>query len=73
MVDDPKEILLDHLRSLRDTCARIEMDVRDTKARVTSMERYLAATHGDLIEHRGEIDGLKDRLARVEKRLEIHD
>lgn len=73
MVQDPHEIILDHLRRFDSRQGRFEDSLNLFGERLTSIERYLAAMHGDITEHRGEIDALKARLTRIEKRLELND
>jgi hypothetical protein len=45
----------------------------EVSARLSSIEGYLATMHGDLARHGGEIEGIKARLNRIERRLDLAD
>jgi hypothetical protein len=53
--------------------ARFEDALRDLSARLSSIEGYLATFPGDLVRHRGEIESLKARVDRIERRLDLAD
>jgi len=53
--------------------ARFEDTLRDMSARLSSIERHLATMHGDIARHGGEIETIKARLDRIERRLELHE
>ncbi|WP_123105014.1 hypothetical protein [Acidithiobacillus sulfuriphilus] len=82
MTDNIENLLLEHLKALRNEVAilRIEMhdEFRDLKQRVTSLEAALVRLRGDLVgmqedayRQQSRIDQIVDRIERIERRLEL--
>jgi predicted nuclease with TOPRIM domain len=65
---DTDNIILEHLRALRADLAELKNDMRDVKARLGSIENYIAILHGDQARSGGRIDDLVMRVERLEKR-----
>lgn len=59
-------IVLEHLRAMREMLDNISGDLRDLKVRTTSIEEALAGVNRRL-------DRNDDRLERIEKRLNLQD
>lgn len=72
-MNEPENIILQYLRRFDERQGRFEGALREFGARLTSLERWIAATHSDLTNHRDELEGIKDRLNRVERRLDLND
>ena len=83
MTDGVENIILEHLRSLRDSLrdfqCEVRQDFKDLKQRVSSVEsavlggrREHLATQEDLARHQISVDALTDRVQRIERRLDIH-
>jgi hypothetical protein len=68
-----ENIVLEHLRHIRATVDGIAADLRRTNAHVSALEfghGSMAVSHAD---QNVEIDRLKERLDRVERRLDLRD
>lgn len=61
-------IVIEHLRAVRGDLAELKNDMRDVKARLGSIENYIAILHGDQARSGGRIDDLVMRVERLEKR-----
>ena len=47
MVDDPNNLVLEHLRAIRTDLGEVREDMREVKQRLTSLEVSIAKLHGD--------------------------
>jgi hypothetical protein len=73
MAEKPESILIEDMQHFDERQARFEDSLRDMSARLSSIESYLATMHGDAARHGGEIEPIKARLDRIERRLELYD
>jgi ACT domain-containing protein len=71
-------LVLEHLRYMRGSLDRIEADVWDVKLRVLSVEDQLVNVHraaagipADIAVQHQRMDRIDDRLAKIEKRLDL--
>lgn len=78
MDTEPHNIILDHLRQLRDGQRRIENDLQDIKDRLATTEDHVIGLRRDqtsiyevLSSHNKRFDRLDERLSRIEKRLDL--
>lgn len=78
MVEDPKEIILEHLRYLRSRVDSIESIVKTNDKRFDILERQIAGVRGDMaamqelyVDHRDSMRGLAERVERIERRLDL--
>ena len=78
MSDNVDNLDLEHLRALRGGQDRIESELREVAARLTSLEASTAAGRRDsshnyeeIIRQQSSIDQIKARIDRIERRLEI--
>lgn len=71
MTDAPDNLILVYLRRLDEKSDRLADDMRDVKARLTSLESQVALLHGDFARQSERIDRLEIRLDRIERRLDI--
>ena len=70
-MEEPTSLILEYLRRFDGRQGRFEDQLRDMSARLASIESYLATMHGDAARHGGEIEAIKARLLRIERRLDI--
>lgn len=80
MVDDPKEIVLDLLRAIRADQADMKDVLHKHDKHFVSIQRQIAGVRGDLaalhevvVDYRDDFEGLKRRVERIERRLELAD
>ena len=78
MTENVENLILEHLRSLRAGQERLENEMREVAARLTSLEAGTAAGRRDsahnyeeVIRQQSSIDQIKARIDRIERRLEI--
>jgi len=68
MTEKADNLVLEHLRAIRLDLTELKNDMRDVKARLGSIENYIAILHGDQARSGGRIDDLVQRVERLEKR-----
>lgn len=78
MSDQPDTLVLVYLRRIDARLERMEDDLKDVKRRLTALEESQARMHQDIAAIRGDYAGLPlrmdrfdDRLARIERRLDL--
>ena len=78
MANQPDNLVLEHLRALRAGQDRIEDEIKEVKHRLTSVESGItgirrdgAGTQDDVYRQQATMDKLKERLDRIERRLEL--
>jgi hypothetical protein len=71
MTDDPDSIVLRYLRRLDAKADRIGEAVSDLSAEVRGIKGHLAAFMQDEIAQDSALASIKDRLTRMERRLDI--
>ena len=78
MEDQTDSLVLEHLRALRAGQDRIEDEIREMKHRLISVESGIAGirrdgagTQDDVYRQQATMDRLKERLDRIERRLEL--
>jgi septal ring factor EnvC (AmiA/AmiB activator) len=71
---EPHEIILDHLRALRQGQTKIQDHLREHDKRFSMIEKQLAAVRGDvaiihelIVDHSDDIRTLKARIDRLER------
>ena len=80
MTDNVENLILEHLRMLRGGQDRIEHELREVQARLSSLEaavigsrRDVVHTQEDVARQQLSIDHLKERIYRIERRLDLRD
>lgn len=73
MSTTPENLVLEMLRAIRADLAEVKADVRDLKLRMNSLDRHLAALTTDRADTLERYDRLAERVARIERRLELSD
>ena len=66
MTENAENLILERLRRMDEKLDRIDNSVRENRERLGHLERLYVS-----ISHR--VDNMDDRLARIEKRLELQD
>ena len=73
MADETNNLVLEHLRHIRARVDGLTDDMRQVILRLGSVERHLGGVHISDVNQNAEIDRIKERLDRVERRLELTD
>jgi predicted nucleic acid-binding Zn-ribbon protein len=73
MNDTTESLVIEILRKLQGEMSILREDIRDIKARLSSIEARLAHSHADYATQSLRIDRLEDRLSRIEHRLDLND
>jgi phage shock protein A len=73
MTEATDNLVLEHLRALRADAVATRSDLRDVKARLSSIENYIATLHGDQARAASTIDELALRIERLEQRAGLID
>ena len=73
MSEETTSLVLEHLRHIRSRVDGLTGDMRQVILRLGAVERHVAGFHISDVGQNAEIDGLKQRLDRVERLLELTD
>ncbi len=80
MTDNVENLLLEHLKRFQTTLDRIEADLREVKTRQTDTHSAVLGMRRDQVNDaevsahlQSQFDQMRDRLARLERRLELTD
>ena len=73
MNTETENLVLEHSRAIRADVGTLRDDMRDLRQRVSSMERHLVSIQSDVANIHQRLDTHGDRLARIERRLELAD
>jgi hypothetical protein len=73
MTSDVDNLVLEHLRHVRAAVDETRADVKQLILRMGGVERHLAGFHVSETGQNLEIDRIKLRLDRIERRLELSD
>jgi hypothetical protein len=68
MTKPSDNIVLEHLRAIRADTLDLKGDLRDVKARLASIESYIATLHTDQTRTGIRLDDVVSRIERLEKR-----
>ena len=71
MTNDIENLIVEHLRAMRADIGTLKTDTRDIKARLASIETYIATMHGDQARTVVSLDDLAERVERLEHRAGI--
>ena len=79
MTEKIENLILEQLRAIRAELASVKSDTQETRRRLSSKETSLArlsretsSNYEEIIENRHMVDELKERVGRIERRLEIN-
>lgn len=78
MTDEPINLVLEHLRAIRNAIDALRTDMHDVKDRLSAVELGLAGVRRDIAALSetdtrlyARVDRMDDRVARIERRLDI--
>jgi septation ring formation regulator EzrA len=71
MTDDMTNIVLEHLRQMRGDLSEVKESLRNLTMRFGAVEGHLASLHVSEAAQNSELDRVKQRLDRIERRLEL--
>ena len=71
MTEDTTSLVLEHLRHIRSQIDALRLDMGDVKLRLTVIEGHIASLVVGQTGHNSEMDRLKIRIDRIERRLEL--
>lgn len=73
MTNEPDNIVLNILREMRTDIGDLKQGQKQTNERLTAVEHHLAGlVHGQM-RFNDETDDLRERISRIERRLELVD
>lgn len=73
MADENTNVVLEHLRHIRNRIDRLDEKVDTVILRLGVIEGHVANFHVSKAGQNHEIDRLKSRVDSIERRLELHD
>jgi septal ring factor EnvC (AmiA/AmiB activator) len=73
MVNDPQELILEHLRAIRGDIAEIKTDIRDLKAGMNALRTELNSLRGDVLRQERSIAAVEVDVDRINARLGLSD
>jgi hypothetical protein len=73
MADEPRDIVLEHLRVIRAEIGAVREDGRETKARQASVEDMFSFLVSAITRMQHSLDRVADRVERIESRLGLID
>lgn len=73
MNENVENLALEHLRFIRADMASMKYDMSGIRAEMLIMRQHMAGLLGSQTLHDAEIAGVKVRLERIERRLELVD
>jgi hypothetical protein len=69
MADEPRDLVLDHLRAIRSDVGALRDDMRGVKGHLNAVEDIVAALVAADTRMQHSLDRLSDRTERIERRL----
>ena len=73
MADETSNLVLEHLQHIRGCVDGLTDGMRQVILRLVSVEQHLGGVHNSDVNQNSEIDRIKQRLERIERRLELAD
>ena len=73
MTDEVANVMLEHLRRIRGSQERMELDIADLKVRVSGLEQSMGAVTIAIGGSNQRLDRLEERVGRIERRLDLVD
>jgi uncharacterized coiled-coil DUF342 family protein len=71
MSDEPENLVLVYLRRIDEKIDRLSDDIGDLRQRVSSLDEQAARIRGDMVAMSSRIDGVRQRLDRIERRFDL--
>jgi predicted nucleic acid-binding Zn-ribbon protein len=73
MVNDPQEIILEHLRAIRTDVGDLKQGQRDLKAEMISLRQQLHTIQGEALRREETIAAIQFDVDRIKARLDLSD
>ena len=73
MPKEPSNIVLVHLRRIDRNVAKLVEDMSEVKTTIVALDGYIASSHVQVAGHSTELDRIRARLERIERRLELSE
>jgi hypothetical protein len=73
MIEETTSLVLEHLRHIRSRVDGLADDMRQVILRLGAQDRHLVGLQISEVGQNTEIDRIKERLQRIERRLELAD
>jgi predicted nucleic acid-binding Zn-ribbon protein len=73
MAEEPNNLMLEILRRLQADMADLKEGQRTTNVHLAAIESHMAGFHLTVSAHTDEPAGLRQRIERIERRLELTD
>jgi len=73
MSDEPDSLVLRYLRRLEDKMDSLQTDIADLASEVRGIKSHMAGFMQNELAQDGAIAGLKKRLDRIERRLDLNE
>jgi septal ring factor EnvC (AmiA/AmiB activator) len=73
MVNDPQELILEHLRAIRGDTAEIKTTIRDLKAGMNALRTEVNSLRGDVLRQERSIAAVEVDVDRINARLGLSD
>lgn len=73
MNEKVEHLILEHLRAMRADMSSLKEEMSGVRAEMLVMRQHMAGLLGSQVLHDGELAGIKVRLDRLEKRMELSE
>lgn len=73
MAQEPRDLVLEHLRRIDHKVDGLREEMQSMNLRMSAMERHMLGQMTNEYDQNDEIDRLKRRVDRIERRLELTD
>ena len=73
MTADTENLVLEHLRAIRATLGEHSNELAGIRLEISAMGQQLAGLTAAVYSGKSELDSLKRRVERIERRLELND
>ena len=73
MAKEPENLVLEHLRAMREILDLHTQSFADIQLRLSGIETHMAGFQISEVRQSNELDRLRERVMRIEKRLELAD
>ncbi|RTL62428.1 MAG: hypothetical protein EKK41_25415 [Hyphomicrobiales bacterium] len=73
MTDETTNLVLEHLRRIRASQERTELEITEIKGRLSSVEVHVGVFGQQIGQLNKRMDRVEERLGRIERRLDLVD
>jgi prefoldin subunit 5 len=71
MTEEATNLVLEHLRKIRESQETMQQDIHDLKLRMSATERHVGEIQVQIGGLNGRLDRVDERLGRIERRLDL--